>query len=452
MKGIYLISYSVNGIKTLDDWAKLSFYKKTFSKDIDIHGYNIKGIYGANGSGKTGIVTSAKILKEIITNSGYLHNPINQKNLGELVNKKTGILEYDIEYLDMTAEKAKLYSYQVRLEKNRLGKFNITRENLRYRIATSHANQESRIYEISGGEPVFLPEEDPLSVFLVEKTQNLLSYASFTSVAIEKIVKPGINDEKSGKLQIELITHFLFASGIFAYLENDDEHSDYFLRKMMEQTDDEETSRELYNVFLERIEKLWGSSNYLLSEKTMIISKTGYGDFEKQIGQLQAFLHIFKRDLMEITVDRREDRDHYYCNLLLHYDSYAVNAEFESTGIKKLIKLFPYLQNAVNGGIVFIDELDSNLHDVYLCALLEYLREYGKGQLCFTSHNIGPMDVLKRNKQAIDFLSSDHHIYSWVKSGNYSPSRLYRNGMIEGSPFNVDAIDFLGVFETEEDN
>ncbi len=88
-------------------------------------------------------------------------------------------------------------------------------------------------------------------------------------------------------------------------------------------------------------------------------------------------------------------------------DSYKVHAEFESTGIKKLIKLFAYLTEMVQGDIVFIDELDSNLHDVYLCALLEYLMEYGEGQLCFTTHNVGPMDILKRNKMSIDFLSED---------------------------------------------
>ena len=105
----------------------------------------------------------------------------------------------------------------------------------------------------------------------------------------------------------------------------------------------------------------------------------------------------------------------------------------------------------VNGKIVFIDELDSNLHDVYLCALLEYLMEYGKGQLCFTTHNIGPMDILKKNKKSIDFLSSNHKVYSWTVNGHYSPAKMYREGMIEGSPFNVDSIDFIGIFESEED-
>ena len=134
------------------------------------------------------------------------------------------------------------------------------------------------------------------------------------------------------------------------------------------------------------------------------------------------------------------------------YEAYKINAEFESTGIKKLIKLFAYLKEMVNGGIVFIYEFDSNLHDVYLCALLEYLMEYGDGQLCFTTHNVGPMDILKQNKKSIDFLSEDHKIYPWKTNGNYSPSKLYRNGMIEGSPFNVDSIDFIGIFSTDEED
>lgn len=41
-----------------------------------MNGYNIKGIYEMNGSGKSGIVTSVKILKSILTDSGYLNNPI----------------------------------------------------------------------------------------------------------------------------------------------------------------------------------------------------------------------------------------------------------------------------------------------------------------------------------------------------------------------------------------
>lgn len=173
-------------------------------------------------------------------------------------------------------------------------------------------------------------------------------------------------------------------------------------------------------------------------------------EYEKRIERLYGFISIFKRDLKSIVIDKTEDKDQYICDLVMQYENYRFSAEFESTGIKKLIKLYEFFNEMAAGNIVFIDELDSNLHDVYLCALLEYLMEYGQGQLCFTTHNIGPMDVLKRNKKSIDFLSVNHKIYPWVKNGNYSPANLYKNGMIEGSPFNIDSTDFIGVFSTEE--
>ena len=103
-----------------------------------------------------------------------------------------------------------------------------------------------------------------------------------------------------------------------------------------------------------------------------------------------------------------------------------------------------------NGKIVFIDELDANLHDVYLCKLLEYFSIYAKGQLCFTTHNLTPMEILKKRNYSIDFLSDNSTITSWIKNGNYSVSKLYKEGMIDNSPFNIEAFDFIGLFDENE--
>jgi hypothetical protein len=56
------------------------------------------------------------------------------------------------------------------------------------------------------------------------------------------------------------------------------------------------------------------------------------------------------------------------------------------------------------------------------------------------------MSVLKNNRNSIDFLSSDNKVISWKVTGNAAPDRYYRNGMIEDIPFNVDDIDFIGMF------
>ena len=64
-------------------------------------------------------------------------------------------------------------------------------------------------------------------------------------------------------------------------------------------------------------------------------------------------MHIFKSDLKNIEIDRKENKDFWLCDLIMVYDDYKVHAEFESTGIKKLIRLFTYLQKMVRGEIVY---------------------------------------------------------------------------------------------------
>ena len=105
----------------------------------------------------------------------------------------------------------------------------------------------------------------------------------------------------------------------------------------------------------------------------------------------------------------------------MNYGTYRVSTKYESSGINKLIKLFDYLSFAMEGKIVFIDEMDSNINDVYLCKIIEFFVRYGEGQLCFTTHNTSPMSVLRKQKYSIDFLSANNKIIQWKTNGNFSP-------------------------------
>ena len=231
----------------------------------------------------------------------------------------------------------------------------------------------------------------------------------------------------------------------YIWIQSDD-HREYVTRNSLKCYDDKETYKVEIRSLMKSFMEMDNDCLNVISITENIVSKPRYSYFEKEIQRLYEFLHIFKNELQGIEIDKKENHSFWVCDLVMVYETYKIHAEYESTGIKKLIRLFAYLKEMVEGGIVFIDEFDSNLHDVYLCALLEYLMEYGEGQLCFTTHNLGPMDVLRKRKKSIDFLAENHKIYSWTTSGNYSPSKLYRNGMIEGSPFNVDSIDFISVF------
>ncbi len=119
-----------------------------------------------------------------------------------------------------------------------------------------------------------------------------------------------------------------------------------------------------------------------------------------------------------------------------------INVEFESTGIKKLMRLYSILKSCANGSVAFIDEMDANLHDVYFTKLIEFFKNDSKGQLCFTTHNLELIDILKENSHSLDFISNDSRVYSWIKDGNKSPMKKYISGLIPYSPFNVESFDF----------
>lgn len=450
MKNIYLVNYSVKGIKTLDQLISLSFYKKTISKNLNTQDYNIKGIYGMNGSGKSGIITSVDILKNLLVNSEYLNNPIVQRNLDAIINKNIGELFIEADYIEEFKNALILFRYTIKLSKDKTGKYVITFEQLSTKNATSKSNSMATIFSVTNGELIFILGDgnDDFSGTVLKKTTNLLENASMCALFYEKILSLKLKDNTtySNTLFTSLMVLLFFGKKLYVYLDQSDDHRDYFIQNSLRYLNDLENENSDIDSFMNYFFTMESESLNVISSAGNIVPKSIYQQFETDVTNLYKFLHIFKSNLQAIEIDKKEDHDSFICSLIMVYDSYKIHAEFESTGIKKLIKLFAYLNEMVQGGIVFIDEFDSNLHDVYLCALLEFLMEYGKGQLCFTTHNVGPMDILKQHKKSIDFLSEDHKIYPWKTNGNYSPSKLYRSGMIEGSPFNIDSFDFINAF------
>lgn len=453
MNKLILVNYSVGGIKTLEKKISLSFYKKTYRKGDNVAGYNVKGIYGMNGSGKSAIVTSVIILKNLLINPGYLNNPLVQKNLDEMVNKKRQELVIEVDFLSIVDDATELYRYKVIVARDDAGKFTIRYENMMIRPYSANKENWNTVFEVKNGSIIKVARNTDI-IFEEEiksKTVNILGKVSLCSIFMEKYFSRKIEvSDNNGKLFQGLCELFFLGEQLQVYMDKSDDHTDYFLCDYLYL--DNKDNKSGISEFLKNLIEKNKEQLSVVSVGQNRLLKSQYEMFEETVKKMCSFIRIFKNDLLDIDIEKKEDKDSYICNLVMVYKDYSISAEFESSGIKKLINLYVYLNEMVNGGIVFIDEFDSNLHDVYLCALLEYLMEYGTGQLCFTTHNVGPMDILKKNKKSIDFLSVDQTIYQWTKSGNYSPSKLYRGGMIEGSPFNVDSIDFIGVFESKGDN
>ena len=434
----YLLNVTVAGVKCIEEEKRLDFYKKIVNQKFDADKYRIKAIYGENGSGKSAIITAVKIFQDIICNSQYLSESKNQKLLDELINKKTQHYKFKCEFLCRLEKDNIIFAYELQLKKNESGLYEIVYEKLSERSGNYSNSRYKSIYEVSNGKLIFVNAQNENYSMIEKMTYNLLGKSSFLNIYFfnfNNFNKDTVTD--STRIYVRVCICMVLAFIIKVYLDEEDKHELYFIKKVFS-----ERIKNDNNYISENVLEIMDS----LSVTDSIIPKNNFDIYVEKINNLTAFLRIFKHDLKSIEIDKKDDGDNYRCDLNLNYGDYLINKEFESTGIKKLIKLYDCFDAASKYGIVFIDEMDSNLNDVYLCKIIEYFMYYGKGQLCFTTHNLDPMSVLKENKYSIDFLSSDNKLVSWVSKGNATPDNYFKNGMIENIPFNIDATDFIGVF------
>lgn len=432
---LYLLNVSISGVKCIKDEVRLNFYKKTVDKDFDPEQYRVKAIYGENGSGKSAIITAIKIFYDFIVEGNYLNETKNQKFLEEIINKKTKKYVIEFEYLVNISEKRNVYKYQLEIGLDNNNMYVVNMESLSVKNGNYSSSKYINLFESKNGELINITSKED-ATDIKKKTVNLLSSNSFVNLYVKKL-------SKEQKVDMDFLVHIMlfnvFAAIFKIYMAEEDQHELYFIRKSIREGNlSNETLGVDFAQYISELDKISG-----VNEK--YIPKVNYKEYVSTIERLTEFIRLFKNDLISIDIDKKDNGDVYVCDLNLNYGDYSVNKEFESTGIKKLIRLFDCFNAASGVGIVFIDELDSNLNDVYLCKIIEYFMYYGKGQLCFTTHNLDPMSVLKENKNSIEFLSNDNKLVSWTTRGNASPENCYKNGMIENSPFNIEASDFVGV-------
>lgn len=451
MKGFYLLSMRLSGIKSIEKEIEIKFYKKTIDNPFDPERYNVKAIYGENGSGKTAIISAMDIVRNIVLDDQYLSQKDNQVVLNEMINKKTKRFHFECQFLNIMESGQEVMKYAMTLSQNENKYYVIEDESCSVRKANSKSNgQNLFIVEDNKVEMLDLVEE--VADELVDFTSNLHDFHSMVMKSSDYFVRRNLMD-KLNSLPLEeamrILNYFsnvmsleIFFMDVNVYLDRQDKHQTYIYRNAINELSDinDESKK------IEALKKIYSQVNdFWATNDKFIIQKNALSYFEEYVWKLKKFISVFKPDLKNIEIIKRENKDLYECELLFCYSEYSINYEFESAGIKRLVSLFNGLNVADEGGIVFIDEMDLNINNIYLDRIIDYFIRYGRGQLIFTLHTTGPMNVLRHNKKSIDFITDDG-IVSWVSKGNASPENYYRNGMIDGIPFNIEPEDFLGIF------
>jgi hypothetical protein len=414
-----MLSFKVNGVKNIEKDIEINFYNKTL-KRFSPCGSNIKGIFGPNGIGKTSIIKGMDILRKISLNDNYLTNDFNLIILDKIINKKIEKASLEIEFLVIDEKKKKSrYVHSITIAITSPKEIKILFEN----IKKKDPNTDQVVGEILIENGIIKNDslhKDDLKSEIVDITKNLLEKRS-----IVNIVKPSVLKS----IDLEKIRYFY--RKLHIKIDREDSHLGYAL---------------MDNPLKDDIPFNDSIGNY-----DMIISKNNLPIFEDYLRRMTEFLKIFKPNLRNIEYEKKEGKEEYYINILFVYDDYKVNYEFESMGIKNLFSLFTYFRALSEDEVVVIDEIDTSIHDIYLNKLIEFFAVDGKGQLVFTAHNITLLQTLKKYKHSIDFINENMEVISWIKNGNSSPFKSYKDGYIKGLPFNIKEYDFLEIFSQESD-
>ncbi|MFK3433875.1 AAA family ATPase [Staphylococcus aureus] len=114
-----------------------------------------------------------------------------------------------------------------------------------------------------------------------------------------------------------------------------------------------------------------------------------------------------------------------------------IPTSIESSGTKQILELVPFLIALLKGMTVIIDEIDAEVHDLLMKALIEGLMDIKTGQLIATTHNTMLMNTLDKknvfvidvdrdaNKQIVNLakhphkLQSTHSLYNQYILGNF---------------------------------
>ncbi len=431
----FMQKMTIRGIKNIKNKITIEFSNKKLGKELDYT--KVKAIYGPNGAGKTAVVDALKIYQALTTEKTQLYNKAFKEELLETMNKITNKIQLSLTAIIIDDEFHETNKIQHDIELTAKDKdVFLTFESLkRYK----NINSDMVVMSISQQDGLLTLNkvgQDKIINHEVNQRSMIELYSGYIKSLYERKV-PWKKLTKQDQIDYGFFADFIgFSNALYIISEDADDHAYYFKERKHNQTDE---------MYLEENTK----TNFSIYDEIVRVDEVDkYKSFYQKI---ENFIKVFKSDLIQIDLEEKSiNSNEIKIEKYFNYGDYKVHMEFESAGIKKLVKLYVAIHNAVSGGITIIDEFDANINDIYLNKLIEYVIYHGQGQLLFTTHNTSPMDTLRNQKKSIDFINESGELVNWVINGNASPAKMYHNGAIEGLPFNIDSFDFIGLFDEQE--
>lgn len=428
-------------------YIHLKNFKSFADITLDLRGSHklpkkIAFIYGANGAGKTNLITSIVFLIQTLETLG-ISNILKENTLKTTLDNNTN--SFNILSLSNIINLYKMIDSTEPLVFE-IG-FRIDDNDGVYYLECSNNEviEEKLFYKI---------KNTTRKVFSIKNNDNTLSPSIFTNKKYNKELKENIK-KYWGK-------HTFLAILYNEFLEK---NSSYLYNKI------DEKILKILN-FFENISVNY-KRNYLETSKIRIPRELALlVDLAKGQIHINSILllertekllnDLFTRIYSEVKrVYYKQKKQDDYINYELHFEKLIegkildIPVYLESTGTIKLLYTIPLLIAGLNN-VACIDEIDSSIHDALMKEIIDYLIESIKGQIIITTHNTLLLESLPSEFTYIiniDFKGNKviRCVDNYLKKDQKKQRIKYLRGDYGGIPA-VDFIDFEDIINSINDS
>lgn len=382
---------------------------------------HVTGIYGQNGSGKTSIIDSLVLLKELLLGRKLSNDFIYLIS----ANKEAMVLDFEF-LMQLDNENYKIF-YEVEISKveENLNENNteddndkenplikITREKMSYsKLDNEKWTRKCDIlnYEYENKKIPFTPKKTYEEMVSKRKDNEL--DLKFQKEFSKRLCKSYIFNNDNIKLFENTMTEEAEIVKIIKSMQ-------YFAKYNLFIVENDESG--VINTFgimpfSFRIEDKDGMSTGVIAIKLFditTIDKTKLEILNKIIDQInivvENIIPNLNIKLKNYGIETLKDgREGYRVQLLSNRDSIEIPLKYESDGIKKIISILSALIAMYNNEriVLAVDELDAGVFEYLLGEILDVIKDNCKGQFIFTSHNLRALEKL--NKDSIVFTTAN---------------------------------------------
>lgn len=383
----------ISNFKNVEE-GTIEFKNNIFDNDIN-NKSEILGIYGQNGSGKTASVDASYFLKLLLSRLSLPSDLFNYMN----INSENSKLEFEF-YLKLN-ENLYLSTYEVEFKKIE-NEAIISFESLAYsKYSNGRWTNKATIIEYNiESENLFTPKYRYNKV--LNNKDNIINLKVIQKLSMQKknslifndetlnIIYPALEKDEELKNIIESLTYFSRCN-LFVIPNN---HNAII-------------SMNILMPFSFRLEQEKGIASGDVAvglDGFSLIANNEFEILKNIINQMNVVLSIIIPSLEIELYEYGEQLDEkgnikQKVELLSVRGNNKIPIRYESEGIKKIISILSALIAMYNNKSIcmIVDELDSGIYEFLLGEILKVIDNGGKGQLIFTSHNLRPLEILKKD-------------------------------------------------------